>query len=137
MLILPKEELVRQHEQAKQGLIDHFNHELERILNENSDKKEIYWILGKTKFLKDEHQGRVARVFLQASYNKPPLVKEAFLYEVDNTRGTKTLLWVMHPGDILRLPTMNKTVYVGNKKDKRAKQMLGAVANKVAAISGA
>ena len=39
MLILPKEEMLRQkqaeHEQVKEGLCAHFNSEMEKILNDN------------------------------------------------------------------------------------------------------
>lgn len=108
MLVLPKEELKKQHEEAKKGLTDEFNKQMEEIINEhqNIDK---YWILGKVKFPK-EHGGKVGRVFLKGCLEKPPLVSESFLYEVDNRRGAKTLLWVMHPNGDLRFPTLNKTV---------------------------
>ncbi len=34
------------------------------------------------------------------------------MYEVDNRRGVKTLLWVMHPGDLLSFPTLGKSIRV-------------------------
>lgn len=110
MLIVPQEELVRRHQDAKTGLTDQFNLQLEKILNENSTK-EVYWVLGKVRF-PPEFQGKVGRVFLEASDVQPPLVRDAFLYEVDNRRGTKTLLWVMHPTDELSLPTIGKKIRV-------------------------
>ena len=110
MLILSKEELQRKHNEAKNGLRDEFNRQLENILNANQ-KHDKYWILGKVKF-PQEFAGKVGRVFLEGCLEKPPLVKDAFLYEVDNRKGTKTLLWVMNPGGKLRLPTLNKTVEV-------------------------
>ena len=94
---------------AKNGLINHFNTELEKILNENSNKDK-YWILGKVKF--EEGNKKVGRTFLEASDSKPPVVKDSFLYEVDNKRGVKTLLWVMNPDGSLRMPTLNKTIHV-------------------------
>ena len=106
------EKMRQDHEDAKEGLINHFNKEMERILNENSSK-DHYYILGKVKFPK-EHGGKVGRPFLQASDTQPPLVKEAFLYEVDNRRGVKTLLWVSYPDGRLRLPTLNKTISVAS-----------------------
>lgn len=106
------EKLQEEHHNAKEGLITHFNTELEKILNENSEK-DRYWILGKVRF-PEELGGKVGRTFLEASTSKPPLVKDAFLYEVDNKRGVKTLLWVMHPNGDLRLPTLNKTVSVAS-----------------------
>ncbi len=110
MLILPAhEKLKHEHQQAKQGLMDQFNSQLEKILNENH-KIDKYWILGKVKFL-EEFGGKVGRTFLQACLEKPPLVKDAFMYEVDNRKGCKTLLWVMN-GNKLRLPPLNKTLTV-------------------------
>jgi len=112
MIIVPKEELERRHYDAKTGLKDQFNSQLEKIINEN-EKLDKYWILGKVRFPK-EHNGKVGRTFLQASLEKPPLVTDSFLYEVDNRKGCKTLLWVMHPGKKLRIPTLNKTICIEN-----------------------
>lgn len=109
MLILTKQQMLDQHMDAKNGLIKHFNSQLEKILNENSSKDK-YWILGKVKF--EKKNSKVGRTFLEASDSKPPLVKNSFLYEVDNKKGTKTLLWVMNPDNSLRIPTLNKTIHV-------------------------
>ncbi len=110
MLILPaREKLKLEHEQAKQGLMDQFNTQLEKILNANK-KPDKYWILGKVKFI-EGFGGKVGRTFLEACEQKPPLVRDAFLYEVDNRKGTKTLLWVSNR-DQLRLPTLGKTISV-------------------------
>lgn len=114
MLILPKDTQIDAHNAARKGLNDHFNHEMEKILSANSSK-DVYWILGKVKF-PEELGGAIGRTFLQASDTKPPVVKNAFLYEVDNKRGVKTLLWVMHPDGSLRLPTLNKTIQVSPAK---------------------
>lgn len=116
MLVLPKEAQQKQDQAVREGLVTHYNAELERILNENADK-EIYWILGKVRFPEENH-GKVGRTFLEATEHKPPLIKDAFLYEVDNKRGVKTLLWVMHPDGSLRLPTLNKTLSVKPKGKK-------------------
>jgi hypothetical protein len=111
MLILT-EELARQnHEETKLGLMNQFNQELEKILNQNQNV-DRYWVLGKVRF-PPEYDGKYAKIFLEACAEKPHLIKEAFLYEVDNRKGVKTLLWVMHPGDKLTLPTLGKTVSVG------------------------
>jgi len=116
MLILPaKEKLKLEHEQTKQGLIDQFNSQLERILNANQHLDK-YWILGKVRFL-EEFGGQVGRTFLEACEQKPPLVKDAFLYEVDNRKGCKTLLWVSNK-DQLRFPTLGKTLSVSKKGRK-------------------
>lgn len=108
MLILPKKTMLDQINEAKRGLVDHYNVEMEKILNEHStiDK---YWILGKVNF-PEELGGKVGRAFLQACTEKPMLIKDAFLYEVDNRAGTKTLLWIMNPDGSLRLPTLNRTI---------------------------
>jgi hypothetical protein len=108
MLILPKESMLAKENELKANLIAHYNGEMERILNENSTK-EVYWILGKVRF-PEEFGGKVGRTFLEASDTKPPLIKNAFLYEVDNRRGTKTILWVMNPDGSLRIPLLNKTI---------------------------
>lgn len=116
MLVLPEDVIRKQHEDAKVALTEHYNKEMERILNENN-KKDLYWILGKVKF-PEELGGKIGRSFLEASDTKPPLVKDAFLYEVDNKRGVKTLLWIMNPDGSLRLPTLGKTVKTGPQKVK-------------------
>ena len=108
MLILPKNQMLKEFNEAKQSLTDHYNKELEKIINQNSNKDK-YWILGKVRF-PEELGGKVGRAFLEACEEKPGLVKDAFLYEVDNRSGTKTLLWIMNPDGSLRLPTLNKTV---------------------------
>ncbi len=110
MLILPKDAQMKSNADARKGLETHYNSEMEKIINANSSK-DVYWILGKVKFPEDLG-GQVGRTFLQASDTKPPVVKNSFLYEVDNRKGVKTLLWVMHPDGSLRLPTLNKTIQV-------------------------
>lgn len=114
MLILPADEQKRQHQETLNGVNRHFNDLMEKILNENSHK-EVYWIIGKAK--KERYGNKeIVRPFLQACDEKPGLVKESFVYEVDNTRGVKTLLWVMYPGDMLHFPTLGKTICVAGKK---------------------
>ena len=114
MLILPRSVHEQQHSDAKQGITDHFNVCIERILNENSHK-DMYWILGKAK-IERKPGVDVVRPFLQTCDEKPGLVKESFVYEVDNRRGVKTLLWVMHPDETLTFPTLNKSIRVANDK---------------------
>lgn len=114
MLITSAQEQMRQHVEARQGLVDHFNALMEKILNENAHKDK-YWILGKTRVEKKKGKD-VIRPFLQACDEKPGVIKESFVYEVDNRRGVKTLLWVMHPGDTLSFPTLGKSIRVkGNR----------------------
>lgn len=80
-------------------------------MNENSHRSEKYWILGKANIIKKDGK-EVVRPFLQACAEKPSVIRESFVYEVDNTRGVKTLLWVMHPGDLLSFPTLGKSIRV-------------------------
>ncbi len=116
MLILPKDAQLQAHQDAIRGLTDHYNASMDKILSDNSDK-EVYWILGKVRF-PEELGGQIGRTFLEATDSKPPVIKDAFLYEVDNKRGVKTLLWIMHPDGSLRLPTLNKTVKVAKNGKK-------------------
>lgn len=110
MLILPPKEAMDQHVAAREGVINHFNVAMEKIINENSHLDK-YWILGKAK-VHYNHDKRIVKPFLQACMEKPPVVKESFVYEVDNRRGVKTLLWIMHPDDTLSFPTLGKSIRV-------------------------
>lgn len=118
MLITSPKVAMQQHMDAKEGITAHFNQELEKILNENAHK-DMYWILGKAKVHMNGDK-RMVRPFLQACDEKPPVVKQSFVYEVDNRRGVKTLLWVMHPDDTLSFPTLGKSIRVtgGNSGSK-------------------
>lgn len=110
MLITPANVQMQQHIDAREGMTKQFNYMLEKILNENKDKDK-YWILGKAKIEKKKGKD-IVRPFLQACAEKPGIIKESFVYEVDNRRGVKTLLWVMHPGDLLSFPTLGKSIRV-------------------------
>ena len=110
MLITPPKHQLRKHIEMREGITNHFNDLMEKILTENS-QKDKYWILGKAKI--ERKNGKdIVRPFLQACEEKPGLVRESFVYEVDNRRGVKTLLWVMHPGDLLSFPTLGKSMRV-------------------------
>lgn len=110
MLITPVSSQVQKHIETRQGITDHFNVLMEKLLNENSHR-EKYWILGKAKI--ERKKGKdIVRPFLQACAEKPGIIKESFVYEVDNRRGVKTLLWIMHPGDMLSFPTLGKSIRV-------------------------
>lgn len=111
MLIqLEAQKRLDKHVQVREGMTDHFNKELEKIMNANQHR-DVYWILGKVR-TETRKKTTVLRPFLQACAEKPPIVKESFVYEVDNTRGVKQLLWVMHPGDTLSFPTLGKSIRV-------------------------
>lgn len=110
MLLLSPKNQLEQHIQTREGITNHFNDVLEAILSQNSHKAK-YWILGKAKV--EKHNGKdIIRPFLQACDEKPGIIKESFVYEVDNKRGVKTLLWIMHPGDVLSFPTLGKSIRV-------------------------
>ncbi len=98
------------HMEARKGITDHFNVLMEKIINENAHKDK-YWILGKAKVHRKKGKD-IVTPFLQACDEKPGVVRESFVYEVDNRRGVKTLLWVMHPGDLLSFPTLGKSIRV-------------------------
>ena len=124
MLILSEKthkRLMDSHESEKSGLISHFNDEMEKIMNENPEP-DRYWVLGKVNFPKNL-SGNVGKTFLKACMEKPPLVANSFLYEVDNRRGVKTLLWVMHPDGTLNLPTLGKTLSIGSRSKKKSKRV--------------
>lgn len=110
MLITSPKHQLDQHIQTREGITSLFNDMLEKILNDHRhiDK---YWILGKAKIEKKKGKD-VVRPFLQACMEKPGVIKESFVYEVDNRRGVKTLLWIMHPGDLLSFPTLGKSIRV-------------------------
>lgn len=110
MLITSPEYQLQQHIETREGITSHFNGMLEKILNDNRHLDK-YWILGKAKIEKKKGKD-IVRPFLQACAEKPGIVKESFVYEVDNRRGVKTLLWVMHPGDMLSFPTLGKSIRV-------------------------
>jgi len=110
MLMLSPETQLQQHVMAREGITAHFNQELEKVLNANK-QKDKYWILGKA--VVEKKNGKdIVRPFLQACEEKPGIIKQSFVYEVDNRRGVKTLLWIMHPGDVLSFPTLGKSIRV-------------------------
>lgn len=110
MLITPANVQMQQHIDAREGMTNEFNHRLEKILNKNAHRDK-YWILGKAKIEKKNGKD-IVRPFFEACAEKPGIIKESFVYEVDNRRGVKTLLWVMHPGDMLSFPTLGKSIRV-------------------------
>ncbi len=101
---------LQKHVETREGITSEFNTRLEKILNDNKHTDK-YWILGKAKI--ERKNGKdIVRPFLQACAEKPGIIKESFVYEVDNRRGVKTLLWIMHPGDTLSFPTLGKSIRV-------------------------
>jgi len=98
------------HIAARQRLADRHMNLMDKIMKENSHKKK-YWILGMAD-CKRKNGRTTIRPFLKAYDSQPDIQKEAYLYEIDNMAGTKSLLWVMHPNDKLAIPSINKTISV-------------------------
>ncbi len=98
------------HIAARERLTDRHMSLMEKIIQENSHKKK-YWILGTAK-CKRKNGRTTIRPCLKAYDVQPEVQKEAYLYEVDNTAGTRSLLWVMHPHNKLAIPSINKTLSV-------------------------
>lgn len=110
MCVITAQEHMRKHVEAREGLVKIFNRLMEKILVANAHK-DTYWILGKSKCIRKRGVD-IIRPFLEACDEKPGLVKDSFVYEVDNRRGVKTLLWIMHPGGTLSFPTLGKSISV-------------------------
>lgn len=86
---------------------------LDKILEENLHK-EKYWILGWAKTKRKNGKTRITPM-MQAFYEMPNLIKESYLYEVDNKEGTRKLLWVMHPNNKLAFPTIGKSIHAAGE----------------------
>lgn len=100
------------HISARQRLADRHANLMDQIMKENSHKKK-YWILGTAKCKRKNGRTRICPI-LKAYDVQPEVQKETYLYEVDNTAGTKTLVWVMHPNNKLAIPSINKTIGVAD-----------------------
>ncbi len=97
------------HIAARQRLSDRHQNLMEKIMSENSHKK-IYWILGTAK-CKRKNGKTTIRPYLKAYDVQPDVQKSSYLYVVDNTKGTKDLLWVMHPNNKLSMPSIGKSIH--------------------------
>ena len=100
------------HIAARQRLSDRHLNLMEKIMKENSHKKK-YWILGTAKCKRKEGRTTI-KPCLKAFDSPPDVQKESYLYEVDNTAGTRTLLWVMHPNNKLAMPSIGKSIRVAD-----------------------
>lgn len=100
------------HLAARQRLADRHMNLMDKVMKENDHKKK-YWILGTAK-CKRKNGKTTIKPFLKAFDSPPDVQKESYLYEVDNSLGTKTLLWVMHPNNKLSLPSINKSIRVAD-----------------------
>jgi hypothetical protein len=98
------------HLEARRRLTDRHQHLLETVLKENLHK-EKYWILGSAK-IKRKNGKTTIRPVLKAFYYQPEVQKQSYLYEVDNTAGTRDLIWVMHPNGKLDMPVIGKSISV-------------------------
>lgn len=100
------------HIAARRRLADRHLNLMEKIMKENSHKKK-FWILGMAK-CKRKNGRTIIRPFLKAYDIQPEVMKEAYLYEIDNTKGTRDLLWVMHPNNKLSMPSIGKSISVAD-----------------------
>ena len=100
------------HIAARERLVNRHQELMEKIMKENSHK-EKYWILCKADCRRKNGKTTI-RPVLKAYDSIPDVQKESYLFEVDNTAGTKTLLWVMHPNNKLNIPTLNKSISVAD-----------------------
>ncbi len=101
------------HLAARQRLADRHQNLMEKIMKENSHKKK-YWILGMAKCKRKNGQTTI-RPHLKAYDVQPDVQKEAYLYEVDNTTGTRNLVWVMHPNNKLSMPSIGKSIHAAGE----------------------
>ena len=102
-LLVPDHIARKQQREERLALTKHFNEEMEKILNANK-VVDNYYILGKVRF-PPELGGQVGRVFLEACMERPVLIKGTFVYEVDNRRGAKQLLWTCDNNNLHIIPT--------------------------------
>lgn len=101
------------HLSMRKHLTDRHSASLEKLIALNTHKDK-YWILGWVNSFR--RNGKTKIVPKMLVLNKiPPLSAESYLYEIDNTAGTRTLLWVMHPNNKLSLPTLGKVIHVADE----------------------
>lgn len=100
------------HLLARKRLTDRHQYLMEKILKQNSHKTK-YWILGMA-LCKRKNGRTTIKPFLKVYDTQPEVRKEAYLYEVDNTLGTKSLIWVMHPHNKLSMPSIGKSIRVAD-----------------------
>lgn len=98
------------HIMARERLANRHAVLLEKILSENAHKDK-YWILGMA-MCKRKNGRTTIRPWLKAFDVQPEVRKEAYLYEIDNKAGTKSLVWVMHPNNKLSMPSIGKSIRV-------------------------
>ena len=109
---IPETTIGEVHLMARERLSNRHSELMQKILSENSSKQK-YWILGMA-VCKRKNGRTTIRPWLKAYDVEPELRKEAYLYEIDNAAGTKTLKWVMHPNNKLSLPSIGKSIRVAD-----------------------
>lgn len=100
------------HVAARERLSNRHAELMDKILKENKHK-DRYWILGMA-MCKRKNGRTTIRPWMKAFDVQPELRKEAYCYEIDNTLGTKTLIWVMHPNNKLSMPSIGKSIRVAD-----------------------
>jgi hypothetical protein len=110
--MLKQETIGQIHIGARERLSNRHNELMKEIMEKNSDK-EKYWILGMA-MCKRKNGRTTIKPFLKAYYEQPEVRKESYLYEIDNVKGTQSLVWVMHPHNKLAIPSIGKKLSVAN-----------------------
>jgi hypothetical protein len=100
------------HLAQREYMVNRHARMMQKIMDQNIAKAK-YWILGWVESSRKAGKTRI-KPRMQAMDTIPDVTKESYLYEVDNTAGTKTLLWVMHPNNKLSLPSIGKSIHVAD-----------------------
>lgn len=100
------------HLAQREYMVNRHARAMQKILDQNAEKSK-YWILGWVESNRKNGKTRI-KPRMQAMDTMPQVTKESYLYEVDNTAGTKTLLWVMHPNNKLSMPSIGKSIHVAD-----------------------
>lgn len=101
------------HLLMRKHLTERHSSMLEKLIALNTNKQK-YWILGWVNSVRKNGKTKIIPKMLVLD-KIPQLSAESYLYEVDNTAGTRTLLWVMHPNNKLSLPTLGKVIHVADE----------------------
>jgi len=75
----------------KSALMKDFKSNFDSILNENSHRREPYFILFKAKF--DDFNPNVCRQVFTVYEDRPPYIVRSLVFWVDNTRGLVLRIW--------------------------------------------
>ena len=110
MLDAPLPTLGENHLAQREYMVNRHARMMQKIIENNLEKESKYWILGWVESSRKSGKTRI-KPRMQAMDTIPEVTKESYLYEIDNTAGTRTLLWVMHPNNKLTMPTIGKSIH--------------------------